>query len=85
MVNTIIEQILEEGGIISWRSKYFLMMEEKWNSNPDKEWKGYTINQLNIYNEYQSFCRNMNLNNILDNFYNLIEEEMMEENNRKYE
>ena len=79
MDSNMLEKILEEGGIISWRSKYFLMMEENWNSNPNKEWKGYVINQLNIYNEYQSFCKDMRLGNILESFYNMIEEEMREE------
>lgn len=79
MNNEMLEKILEEGGIISWRNKYFLMMKEIWNRDPDKEWKGYTIDQLNIYNEYQSFYRNMSLIGALEYFYDLIEEETRDE------
>jgi len=76
-----ISKILEEGGQISWRCKYFLMFEENWNSNPDKEWSGYVISQLNYCQYLCSFYKNMNLTETLEEFYNLIDEETRKELN----
>lgn len=74
-INTL-AKILEKGGQISWRSKYFLIFEENWNVNPNKKWSGYSINQLDWCQYYTSFYKNQNLSETLDKFYELIKEEI---------
>jgi hypothetical protein len=71
----VLTQIIEKGGTISWRGKYFLDFIDKWNINPDKEWSGYEICKLNKFNSYQSIYKSMNLENILYYFNDIIDDE----------
>jgi hypothetical protein len=74
-----VEKILEEGGQISWQNKYFLIFEDRWNTNPNKEWSGYTINQMNQSNSYQTVFSSMSINGILEKFIDIITADIRKE------
>ena len=74
----IISKILEEGGQISCKN-YFLTLEDKWNINPDKEWKGYVINMLDINHSCWKYSQSMRLSDALEDFYNVISENNIDE------
>ena len=78
MDSNLLEKILEEGGQISCKN-YFLMLEDKWNINPDKEWKGYVINRLDINHSYLKYSQSMRLSEALEDFYNTISENNIDE------
>ncbi len=71
MDNKVLSQILEKGGIISWRDKYFLDFTYKESIRPDEGWEGYEL-----YTEtdkgFRVIYSSIHIDEILDYFDDLI-------------
>ena len=78
MDNNNLQQILEKGGEISYKT-YLLIFEENPNNNPDLCWEGYTIFKKDEHSFYRSIHRSLSLDEILGNFLEIIDTDIRNE------
>lgn len=78
IINQKLAEILEKGGELSWKGKYFLIFEENWNVNPDLEWSGYTLGKMTLPDSFVPIARSMRVGELLDTFLEIIDTDMQE-------
>lgn len=71
-------EILEKGGELSWKGKYFLIFEENWNVNPDLEYSGYVLGKVTLPDSFSPIARSMRVGELLDTFLEIIDTDMQE-------
>lgn len=71
-------EILEKGGELSWKGKYFLIFEENWNVNPDLEWSGYVLGKMTLPGSFAPIARSMRVGELLGTFLEIIDTDMQE-------
>ena len=74
MENDILTQIIEKGGTISWKDKYFLDFMDYENYDPDKSWSGYEIVKLDDNGFYHRLYSSIKLEETLNYFDEIINE-----------
>ena len=71
MDNKIISEILEKGGLISWKDKYFLDFTIEESARPDEGWEGYKI-YANLNGNMKVIYISTHIDEILDYFDDII-------------